>query len=296
MNLRSEVSREINGTSNLGQLWEVNGTESRVVGNLESTTNRLEQRHGDVGEVWVSNESQSTLSVSSVTDGCQVWCTETGEVVLVETEGTVDNGQRWNADSWDVTEGHVGGPDEVREADIQALSVRINVEKGGNIADLSAKGLETVVVVDVQSINSVQVNTIESVQEGVGDGNTACGADRLGEGETGESWKSGPVDDSNGLESVELESGQESQVAQFESTSDSGNRSTCKRCNSSIVLDDQITLDLLGSINCDGSRCGGTDQNVTADGCAVSQSGGISSGVDGGSWLSAEGVGGGGSG
>lgn len=210
----------------MGQFWEVDSIKSGVVGNLESTSNSLEHRDGDVGEGWVSNESQSTLSVGSVTDGCQVWCVEAGEVVLVETEGSVNNGQRWNADTGNVTEGHVGGPDQVREANIQALSVGIDVEKSGDITNLSAEGLEAVVVVDVQGVNGVQVDTIEGAQESVGDGNTLGSLNGIGESERWESWKSSPVDGSNLGEVGELKGGQESQVAQSESVIDSGEGST----------------------------------------------------------------------
>lgn len=133
-NSRSKVSREINSTSNLGQASERDTTKSRVVGNLESPSNSLKVRDGDVGEGWVSNESKSTLSVSSVTNSSQVSCIDVVEEVPIESKGSVDNSQRWNADAGNVTEGHVGSPDKVREADIQVLSVGINVEKGGNIA------------------------------------------------------------------------------------------------------------------------------------------------------------------
>lgn len=87
---------------------------------------------------------------------------------------------------------------------------------------MSAEGLETVVVVDVQGINSFQVNTIESAQKSVGNGNRVCSANGVGEGKGWEGWKSGPVDFSNSVENSELKSGQESQVAQKESLSDSG--------------------------------------------------------------------------
>lgn len=291
LNLRSEVSGEVNSTTDLGQLGEWDTTKSRVVGNLESTTNSLEVRDGDVGEGWVSNESQSTLSVCSVTDGCQVWCVETGEVVLVESEGSVDDGQRWNANTWDVTEGHVGSPDKVREADIQALSVGINVEESGNIANLGAEGLEAVVVVDVQGVDGVQVNTIKCAQEGVGNGNTLCAANGVGKGEGWESWKSGPVDGSNLSEGGELKSGQESQVVQGESTIDAAKSIARETCNGSVVLDDQVTTDLFRSTKADDTRGSGADNNVTLDGFAISQSGSISSGVDGSCWLRTDGIG-----
>lgn len=79
-----------------------------------------------------------------------------------------------------------------------------------------------------------------------------------------------------------MESGQDSQIAQGELLSDSGKRSTRETRDGSIVLDDQRSLDLLRSINLNGASCAGTNKNVTLDGCAISQSGGISSRVDGG--------------
>lgn len=88
-----------------------------------------------------------------------------------------------------------------------------------------------------------------------------------------------------------MKGGQESQVAQAESLVDGGNRSTCKGSNGSVVLDHQATFDAFRSVELNGTGCAGTDDNITRDGCAISQSGGISSTVDGGSCLRANGSG-----
>lgn len=51
-----EVSGEINGTSNILQVWEADGVESSVVGDLVCTSNRDKNWHRDVGKSGVVNK------------------------------------------------------------------------------------------------------------------------------------------------------------------------------------------------------------------------------------------------
>lgn len=171
--LRGEVSREINGTSNSGESWEFQCRQSRVVGNLVGTCDGGEEREGDVGKIGVGNKCNSTSS-SSIrlgSDSGQVGCRDALEVVSVESEGTIDNSQRWDADGRSISESSVGSPDQVREADLERLTVGINLEQLGDVGNLSVEFLQTVVVVDVKSGDGLQVDTIEGAQESVGDEN-----------------------------------------------------------------------------------------------------------------------------
>ena len=140
---------------------------------MVSTSDRLKIWHRNVGQTRVGNKGQTSLKGTAVTNSGQVWCTNRGKVVLVETEGAVDSGQRRNAKSRDVSEGHIGSPDEVGEGNIQELSIGINIERGGDVRNLGAECLQSVVVVDVQGADSLQVDTIKSAQEGVGDQDNA---------------------------------------------------------------------------------------------------------------------------
>jgi len=122
-----EVSGEINGSTNVGECWKGDTGKGRVVGNLGLTGNSLEERHGNVGESGVVDECESSSSWSFLaTNRCQVWCSQAVEVVSIESERSVDKGQRWDADRGCVSERSIGGPDKVGEADFQFLSVGVN--------------------------------------------------------------------------------------------------------------------------------------------------------------------------
>lgn len=150
---------------------------------MVSTSDRLKTRHRNVGQTRVGNKGQTALKGAAVTNTGQVWCINRGKVVLVETEGAIDSGQRRYAERRDVSEGHVGNPDEVGEGDIQELSIGINVERGGDVRNLGAECLQSVVVVDVQGADSLQIDTIKSAQERVGDQDNAGLGNNSREGE-----------------------------------------------------------------------------------------------------------------
>lgn len=126
--LRSEVSGKVNGTSNGGQSWEADGCKSSVVGDLNSTSNGLEEWHSEVCKLAISNDSQRTCTGSGRSDRGQVRSSNRGQVVSVESESSVDRSQRWNAYGGNVSEGHVGSPEQVGKADIQAVAIGINID------------------------------------------------------------------------------------------------------------------------------------------------------------------------
>lgn len=171
--LRSEVSREVNGTSNRCESWETDGVKSSVVGNLVCTSDALQDREGNVGKLAVSNNGQRSNTGCEATNGGQVWCTEAVHVVSVESKRSVDSGQRRHLDARDISEGHVGSPDQVGESDSQLHAIGIDVNSVGDVGDLGVEGLQVVVVVNSEGADSVQVDTIQVAQEGVTDGDTA---------------------------------------------------------------------------------------------------------------------------
>ena len=91
--LRREVSREINGSSNRAQRWEADIAEVGVVGNLISTSNALEKREANVGELAIGYKCQTSLASSERTNGGQVGCSNAVHVVSVEAERSVHSCQ-----------------------------------------------------------------------------------------------------------------------------------------------------------------------------------------------------------
>lgn len=86
------------------------------------------------------------------------------------------------------------------------MAIGLNVKQLSNIVDLGAEVGETQVVVDVQSCDSHQVDTIQGAQEGVGDEHAFCLLDELGEGERVKGLQGRPFDGSDLGQFVEAES------------------------------------------------------------------------------------------
>jgi len=183
---------------------------------LVGTSDGLKTRHRNVGQAGVGDKSQTSLESTGVANSCQVWRVDGCEVILVETEGAIHSGQRRNAERRDVSEGHVGSPDEVGEGNIQELPIGINVERGGDVRNLGAECLQSVVVVDVQGADSLQVDTIESAQESVGDQDIGGFGNNSREGKRRQSRQGRPRDVVGCLEVGHGEGGQECQVEQIE--------------------------------------------------------------------------------
>lgn len=268
---------------------EVNGSKSSVVGNLEGTSNCLQLGDGDVDKVWVCDDSESTSSATSVADSGQVWRSEGGEVVLVESQRSVDGSQGRNADSGNVSQGHVGSPDQVGEGDLQQLSIGINVDRIRDIANLSAELGQSEVVVDVQGLGSHQVDAIKTAQEGVGDENICGGGNDSGQSQGRQSLQRVPRDVVDRGERGEREGRHQSQVEQVHSSADRAQGRTAQACQGTCIVADQVTSDLFGAVQVDDTSSIRANEDVSGDGRAGGVLCGIGLGVDGGSGLRADG-------
>lgn len=93
--------------------------QGRVVGNLVSTLNGLQQGHGDVGQVTVGDNCQgsSVLNVLAANGG-QVRCGDALKVIAIESERSIDSSQGRDAKGRDISEGHVRSSLQVGELDI----------------------------------------------------------------------------------------------------------------------------------------------------------------------------------
>lgn len=193
--VRRKVTSEINGTSNLGNIWERDVVKLGVVGDLESTGNRAQLGERDVVEQSVSNQCErSSVCFGCAAEGSQVGRGKALDIVAVESKRSVDSLQGWDADAGTVAEGHVGSSLQVGELNFQTLSVGLNVKQSSDVGNLGAEAGETAVVVDVQCFDGVQVNTFQAAQECVGDEDVLGLLDERGEGQLLQDWKSGPFD------------------------------------------------------------------------------------------------------
>lgn len=192
--LRLESSGEINGTSHALKSWEINVVEQSVVGNLGSTSNSLQQSHVNLGELRVGDESERSLSGSELTNRGQLWGSNFFKEVAIESKRSIDNGQVWKIDRGNVTEGHVGSPDKIREANLQVSAIGTDDEGFRDVTEISSEFKETVVVADIKSLDSSQVDTIEGTEECVTDNDLVSLGDIGIEGEGVQSLECDPVD------------------------------------------------------------------------------------------------------
>lgn len=287
--LRREISREVDGTTNLGEKWEADGSKSSVVGDLVSTTDRDQVWHGDVGKVLVGNECEGTLTVVT-SDSGQLWCVERLDKGTVESEGSVDIGQRSKADAGNVSEGHVGSPGKVVKGDIESSSVINNVEGLANVGKLGRKGSQSVVVVNVENVDSGQINTLEGAEEGVCDQNAVGLADGSTELKLAQTTKGSPRDGLDLGEVGEDEVGKLDQLVELKGGTNLLEGGATNLVELGSIAGNQTTDNGLWSIEADDSDSILADQNGTGEGLASGIWSHISLAVDGGGCGGADGV------
>lgn len=288
-NLRGEVSREVNRTTDSSQGWEADGLQRGVVGNLVSASNGLEVGNRDVLERRVGDEGQASKSSSGVSNRGQVWSGKAVEVVLVEDQRSVHGGQRWDANGRNIAESGIVGPHEVRELDLQILTVGCDVEDVRDAANLGAELGETAVVVDVQGANGLQVDTIEGGQEGVLDGYAGGVRDELREGQFTQGGESVPEDGGGRGQVGEGQGGEGGQVEQVEAAPDGLDTAAAEGDQVSSAVADQVTVDLGGAADINGATSFWADHDAACDGFALSVCLGIGLAADGTGGLGADG-------
>jgi hypothetical protein len=207
---RVELAAEVNSTSDLLQLGQVNGLELVVTGNGETTVNLGQNGHGDVGELGVVVEHQ-------VTGGGQVGSRESGELSTPEAELTGELLQRGNGDAGDVAEGHVGTSAEVGQLNLESIVVTGEVDQVGSVHQVvDVDLLEITVVLNLELVDSLQGNTVQGGQTGVLDDNITSLGDTSVEVEGLELGKSVPLDGADGGQLGESKLGQAGKTLQVE--------------------------------------------------------------------------------
>lgn len=169
------------------------------------SSNSLQVGEGNVGELAVGDNGQTSDASGEASDGGQVWCGDAIHVVSVESKGSVDSSQGWYTDLGDVSEGHVGSPDQVGEGNLELVTIGVDIDSVGDVGNLGIEGLQVVVVVDLQGANGVQVDAAKGGQESVADGDTIGLGERCSKIQGRESGESFPVDSLDGGQGIELE-------------------------------------------------------------------------------------------
>lgn len=274
--LLAKVAAQLDGTAKLSQLGESGELlQAGVVDNSQGTTKTLERRESDVGERRVVDEGDVTAA-----GGGHVGGHEALEVVGVEPGGTVDHLKRGGRELGDVGDGHVGDPDEVGHGHAQLGTVGLDVQVLGKVLERRVELGQTAVVVDVHGADRLQVNTVQTLQEGVGDGDGLGGADTAGEAQGVESRERLPCDGADASQSRHVEGGQQGHVGESECARDRVQALGRERDDLTIVLQSQVTVNLAGAVEGDLGVRGGGNQNVALERGAAGECSGLSGRAD----------------
>lgn len=276
MNLRVEGTTEVNSSSDTLELGEVDLRELVVARNLETTVDLLQSSHADVGKLSVVHEDK-------VTSAGQVGGNEALELSAVETEGAGQLLQGGDGDAADVTAGQVLAADQVGELNLERVVVGSEGDiAGGVLQVVDVDGLEVTVVLNVESTDGLQGDTVQGAQLGVENvditsgGNTGVKVERLQVGQDLPVQRA-----ANGRELGEAQLGQSSQAVQLEVTGDLADGTGSESGQLSGVFGSHITFDLLDTAGeAQGAGVVGGDSDITLDGGAGGESIGITLGLD----------------
>lgn len=231
-------------------------------------------RHADVGELGVVHEDK-------VTSAGQVGGNEGLEVSAVETEGAGEGLQGGDGDAADVTAGQVLAGAEVGELNLERVVVGGKGDITGSVLQVvDVDGLEETVVLNVESTNGLEGDTVEGAQLGVVDVDITSGGDTSVEGQGLKSGQNLPVQGTHSVELGEVQVGEGGQTGQLEGTGDLGDGVGGEGGETSDVVKSQVTLDLLDGVESQGAGEVGGDSDVTLDGRAGGDLGGITLGRD----------------
>jgi hypothetical protein len=281
-----EVSGDGDGTSSALEGLESGDVQKlAVVGDQETTSDGLEKGHGDVSQRRVGNESNVTSDLGQVGGDNRL------HVGSVDTEGGVDNLQGRNAEAGNVADGHVEGPDQVREGERQVGAVVVDDERLGDVANLGIDLAEVGVVGDLEAVDGGKVDTIETGQGSISDEDGLGLGDTGGEGERLESIEGRPRDGADTGQRWELEAAHEGQAGELHGSADGAERGGGKGRQLDGFVGNQVTVELLDAVesNVSGWDIGG-DLDVTGEGRAAAKGIGIGLAGDGHRCLLADGV------
>lgn len=254
--LLGEVATEVNSSSNGLQCLEaIDDLQLSVVRDLVSATNRLEHGEGNVGQLSVVVEHERRA------DRGQVRCGQALEEILVETHGSVDGTERRQFDVAAVAESHIVSPLQVGERSRETSAVGLDRQ---GLADVSKLGLnlsQIRVVVDIEGINGLQVDSVQGRELGVGDQDIGGSRDLGGEAKVLQIRQSIPRDTIHHGEAWESEGREDGEVGQLEPFVDDGQAIRREGGQLGRATGNEISRDSLDAIELDGigSPCGNGD-------------------------------------
>lgn len=275
--LPGEVTVHGKSTADSCELGVGNNGVIGVVLNGESTSDGLEKGHADVGELVVAVESEGRA------DGGQVGSGDGGEFVLVESERAIDNLEGSEINGRNLAEGHVVGPDHVREDSSHVVAVGLDDERNSDVAELHLDVGKVRVVGNEDSVDNLEVDTVKRSKLGVLDVEGAGSLDTSGERQALEVGKGVPDDRIDCGELGEAEGGQDGDFIEVELAGDGLERVGGQLGHLGNIAGNQVSGNLLDSVEGNVVRVAGGNGDASSEGGAGSQGRSISGAGDGGS-------------
>jgi hypothetical protein len=276
-NLRGEVAAHVPTTTDaLKASKALNFAELGVVGDLQVVGDFGQHGEGNVGEVVVGNDGEG------LTDRRQVGRSEHLETVVVETERAVQGLQRRDRDGATETEGEVTSPDEVRKFDLDVLVVVGQGERLGDVAQLHLDGVNVAVVGNEDGLDLLDVDTLERTESRVLDIDLLGGVDLSVKANVLEVGQGTPLDGVDVLELGEAEGVEIRQALEAHLSVQLLQVASAELLHLAVVGCDQVTNDLLDTADGDVVGRAGRDGDVTREGGAAGEPGGVAGVLDGG--------------
>lgn len=264
-NLLLEVTTEINTTEDRLKLGEgLKLGELGVLADSEITTNLGELGEGDVGDLLVVDERDRVLDLSQVgsREGLHL-------IALVELE-RASLLQVGNVESLDALELNLTSALELRHRDRHAGAVDTDGEGVGDVLKVRVELDELTVVVDLESLDSGELQAAQVVDEGIGDGDDrGLGNTLAAEGNLGQKVELPHRELVKALESCEANGVEEFEVGQLKTATNRVDGAGRDGQELGGVGNDQVTLDLLGALNGKSASHLTVDSNIGIDNIAV---------------------------
>lgn len=233
----------------------------------KATTGPRERREADVAQAIVVPEGDGLAGDGEVGGNERLH-----DVVVGEEEGARDLLEEGHAEALDATDINVTGAVQAGEGDLEVGGVVGDAELLGDVGKARLPRGEELVVVDLEGADGSHVQALQAVERGVADADLLDGGDTISaELDTLQRGESDPLDLIDLLKGVEADAGKALEALQLELAANLLDGRAAEGLDALRLLDDQVTLDLLGPVNADRAAdvVGLLEDNVSLDDLAA---------------------------
>ncbi len=276
-NLLGEVAAHVESSVDGLKLGEaINLNELGVVCDLQVAGDLGELRERDVGQVLVGDQGNSLANRS------QVGSREGLKTVVVKTKGAVQGLKGGDRDGTTESEGQVASPDEVGQLNLDGLVVVGKSQRSGDIAKLHGDLINVTVVGNEDSVDLLDVDTLERAKSGVLDVDLVGLVDLGCEANLLQVGQGVPLDGIDALELGEADGVETGQAIEVHLSVELLEVAGADLLHLGVVRGDQVALDLLDAVERDVVGGASRNGNVAGEGRAGSDGARVTGILDGG--------------